>query len=182
MPMFGKPQAETMARFFNDRTRARMAITRSQAGATFIMATILLILVLMVKPVITHFDVVLRCIRCKWVWFVVSLGFYVFSISGGVFDLIRKPPTMLVNQRTGTYQIFHSQSMQQYVFEGFIVGGLHLTAAAYAMGLALYTPKLKNSVLRDLLIVLLAGGFLACFCIVLSLYQGKNRWYLTMPM
>jgi hypothetical protein len=73
-------------------------IYRSPYGVIALMLVMLAVLALSARHLIELLPFFLRKIQNKYLWMVVSLGFYTCSISGLVFDIIRGPPPFYLNQ------------------------------------------------------------------------------------
>ncbi|CAM9789563.1 unnamed protein product, partial [Phaeothamnion confervicola] len=126
--------AEALEGFVRQRTGVSIPIRRSQLGVILFVAAVLALLVLSIRPLVNRMDLILKAVRTKVPWMTLSAAFYFVSVSGGVFDIIRSPP--LFHSQGGQTAFFHPHSNQQFVIEGFVLGGLNFAAGACVVGLA----------------------------------------------
>jgi hypothetical protein len=110
-----------------------------------------------------------------WLAMVVCFGLYFISISGTLYDIIRGVP-MIGMSYAGKPEVFHSQSGNQYGMEGFIIGGLNLSAAIALIFLMRYASKVSESSVMATSLVAVAV-FLFGFSSVINLYRYKSPWY-----
>eukprot|EP00200_Dunaliella_tertiolecta_P004164 CAMPEP_0202341696 /NCGR_PEP_ID=MMETSP1126-20121109/2576_1 /ASSEMBLY_ACC=CAM_ASM_000457 /TAXON_ID=3047 /ORGANISM="Dunaliella tertiolecta, Strain CCMP1320" /LENGTH=343 /DNA_ID=CAMNT_0048932541 /DNA_START=87 /DNA_END=1118 /DNA_ORIENTATION=+ len=95
-------------------------------------------------------------------WAVGAVGVFWFSVSGGMYNIIRGMPLFLKDKQ-GKMQLFTGSRSGQLGAEGFIVGSGYVL---FSLSVALLThgmPHVKNSVIRGSLsyILVALAGFLA---------------------
>jgi hypothetical protein len=83
--------AEDFALFVNMKAGTDFEIVRSQLVAMISLSLLVITVLASIKPLVRRRDQVMQVVRYKWLWFVISLSIYTFSISGGVYDMIRGP-------------------------------------------------------------------------------------------
>ncbi|CAN0032325.1 unnamed protein product [Discosporangium mesarthrocarpum] len=119
-----------------------------------------------------------RLVRSRKLWMVVSMLIYVFSVSGGVYDIIRNPPIYSYHpQGGGGVRWFHPAPNVQFVAEGFITGIMNLITGMAGVILIQAAPNLKDPKARSTMAMTASVVFVYLFYQVMSLYRTKNRWY-----
>ncbi|KAF9683423.1 hypothetical protein SADUNF_Sadunf04G0012100 [Salix dunnii] len=121
--------AESMAEFVESRTKLNVGpIHRppilSKNQITFLIVIVLIWVRFFIKNVATK-DTILHDWR---VWLLGAVFVYFFSVSGGMFNIIRKMPIFLVDRNDPSKLVFfHQGSGMQLGGEGFAVGFLYTT-------------------------------------------------------
>ncbi|KAH9245985.1 hypothetical protein BASA81_016526 [Batrachochytrium salamandrivorans] len=140
----------------------------------------------------------------KHVWFFISLSAYGLSVSGLIFVFLRGMPPFAFSPQHG-FMFFYPEQRNQFIFEGLLAGGMHLTistvlvsAAFFAQGVdvvetvenwlngkqpgLLVQRRIRNgdvdsykNVLNMAKILLMLASFL--FLIVIVMFQRKASWY-----
>jgi len=119
----------------------------------------------------------LPLVQSKTLWVCVCSLVYLCSVSGVMFDIIRDAPWYYNDPRGGGTYFFYPDANQQFVLEGFIVGGLNVACAVSLLWTVAGAPRLKTAEQRGIGVV---GGmltFCALFWQVRHLYIKKNKWY-----
>ncbi|KAJ6364006.1 hypothetical protein OIU76_029026 [Salix suchowensis] len=121
--------AESMAEFVESRTKLNVGpihrppiVSKNQIA--FLVVTVLIWVRFFIKNVATK-DTILHDWR---VWLLGAVFVYFFSVSGGMFNIIRKMPLFLVDRNDPSKLVFfHQGSGMQLGGEGFAVGFLYTT-------------------------------------------------------
>ena len=170
--------ADTIAEWITFKTGVSLVMPKSM-----VMVYVMTILCFggvaaLVPSVINSLDTFwLPLVQSKTLWVVVCSLVYLCSVSGIMFDIIRDAPWYYNDPRGGGTYFFYPDANQQFVLEGFIVGGLNVACAVALIWTAKGAPKLKTAEQR--LIGVLGGmlTFCALFWQVRHLYIKKNKWY-----
>lgn len=91
-------------------------------------------------------------------WCIFGLAIYFFSVSGGMFNIIRGMPMFVPDhQRPGKFTYFYSGGGAQFGVEGFTLGALYTVVGLLAAFVTYVAPKIRNGwVQRPLLLLALA--------------------------
>ncbi|EFJ46497.1 hypothetical protein VOLCADRAFT_105485 [Volvox carteri f. nagariensis] len=103
------------------------------------------------------------------IWAVLSLVVFWFSVSGGMYNIIRGVP-FFIRDRKGNLQFFLTGRQGQLGAEGFTLGSLYLVVSGSLAFVAFLAPRISNRWLRDVLSV--TGAVLAAG----SIYQTFMLW------
>jgi len=171
------PDAESIASFLQDRSGISVKVERSKIFAYISMLIVFGILAALVQPIINSMPIWLKIVQAKPLWMLVSAGVYTCAISGLIFDIIRSPQMYYANPNTGQIQFFYPQSGNQFVAEGFIIGGLNVACAVAGILLLKLAPTVKDEQSKTMVVVLGLVTFFICFRSIRSLYTMKNPWY-----
>ncbi|GLI67590.1 hypothetical protein VaNZ11_011824, partial [Volvox africanus] len=102
-------------------------------------------------------------------WAVLSLAVFWFSVSGGMYNIIRGVP-FFIRDRKGNLQFFLTGRQGQLGAEGFTLGTLYLLVSCSVAFITFLAPRISNRILRDTLSLIgtaLAAG---------SIYQTFMLW------
>ncbi|GIL89779.1 hypothetical protein Vretimale_16582 [Volvox reticuliferus] len=102
-------------------------------------------------------------------WAVLSLVVFWFSVSGGMYNIIRGVP-FFIRDRKGNLQFFLTGRQGQLGAEGFTLGTLYLLVSCSIAFITFLAPRISNRILRDTLSLIgtaVAAG---------SIYQTFMLW------
>eukprot|EP00898_Chlorokybus_atmophyticus_P000722 jgi/Chlat1/1650/Chrsp127S00088 len=109
-------------------------------------------------------------------WVLGALAVYYFSVSGGMYGIIRGVPLVGVDQQTGQPTFFSSPGQGQLGAEGFIIGFLHLSVGLLVAFLTHVAPSIENPrKQRSVTYILLAAAALL-FLKDVNLYTWKTGY------
>eukprot|EP00897_Mesotaenium_endlicherianum_P000096 jgi/Mesen1/10087/ME000074S09424 len=113
----------------------------------------------------------------RW-WCLMGLAVYFFSVSGGMFNIIRGMPFSMQDRQTpGKVQYFYKGSGMQLGAEGFTVGGLY-TAVGLLIALACHVvPKVESRKTQRVLMLICIAGSAVAIRSVLALQQWKSGYW-----
>mmetsp|Transcript_31696 Transcript_31696/g.70465 ORF Transcript_31696/g.70465 Transcript_31696/m.70465 type:complete len:344 (+) Transcript_31696:1411-2442(+) len=168
-------QAEDFVHFFGDKKNIayapieRPSLTKNPLFPVFVLvAAILLAFVgwkLYWTPIVQH----------PTIWAIGALAVFWFSVSGGMFNIIRGMP-MFIYDKSGKMQLFINSRQAQLGAEGFIMGTGYLIFSGAIALLTFAVPKVRNDGLRRILAYGLA--ILSAYAAVqlLQTYQWKSGY------
>ena len=89
-----------------------------------------------------------------WSWCLLGLAVYLFSVSGGMFNIIRGMP-MYVRDSTvpGKYMFFLPQSGAQFGVEGFMLGSLYTVVGLILAFVTYVLPSVKNAWVQRVMMI-----------------------------
>lgn len=115
------------------------------------------------------------------IWAFAILAVYMFSVSGGMHNIIRGVPFQHVNRGTGKVVMFLQTAQSQLGAEGFIMGTLYTSSGLLIAALTHFVPLLPKGGQKPVsLVIILAGLF--CYYKIRSVYTWKTGfnpvWYI----
>mmetsp|Transcript_9372 Transcript_9372/g.34384 ORF Transcript_9372/g.34384 Transcript_9372/m.34384 type:complete len:370 (+) Transcript_9372:136-1245(+) len=99
-----------------------------------------------------------------------------FSLSGGMYNIIRGVPMFSQDPRTGKLLLFSQQPQGQLGFEGFTMGSMYLGVGTTLAGLAFGTPIISNASLRRIVSTILSVCFAFFAWKVIDMYKWKTGY------
>lgn len=113
----------------------------------------------------------------RW-WCLTGLSIYFFSVSGGMYNIIRNMPMMMADQKNpGKAIYFYKGSGTQLGVEGFTVGGLYCVVGLLLAFATFVLPQLKPGTTQRVLMYACIGGSYLAVRQVLSLHEWKQGYW-----
>jgi len=110
-------------------------------------------------------------------WFTLSMGTYVFSMAGIVFNSIHSPPWNYYNPQSKQTMYIYPSSRHQFVAEGMILAALLSGVSLSIVGFGYLIPKLKENRQKRVAFVILAFVFFTLYSQLLKVFRMKYGWY-----
>jgi len=111
------------------------------------------------------------------VYFALSSCVFLFSISGGMFNIIREVPWYQYDRNTGRVTYFTSGNQMQLGYEGYIMGALQVAAGLVMVALSAFAIRIKSSALRNAALTGLLASLYWLTFMIRSLYRFKMSYY-----
>lgn len=182
---------QTFSDYINCKSIDSIRVIKSQIFFYISLVLFLTFLFFIIKPIINNYQKILNFIRIKNIWFFFSIVFYIVSISGVIYMILRNPP--FYNFKNRKIEIFAPVSNNQYVLEGFIISFCNLLCSLSVVLLSLfYSKNYSNDTssifyintsskfylnFKVFLIVFLLFVCIYSFNTVVYYYTYKNKWY-----
>ena len=112
------------------------------------------------------------------VWCILGLTVYVFSVSGGMYNIIRGMPMYIPDrEKPGRFIYFYNQSGAQFGAEGFTLGTLY-TIVGLLLAFATYVvPRVSNAWIQRGLMLAVCGLSYAAVKQVVTLDHNKQGYW-----
>mmetsp|Transcript_11157 Transcript_11157/g.16631 ORF Transcript_11157/g.16631 Transcript_11157/m.16631 type:complete len:332 (-) Transcript_11157:76-1071(-) len=169
--------AEGMVQFISQKSGIDFQIYRSHAREKVFFLLSLIFMLISIKLVAKDWAGLFGIVRSKKTWLIFSFVVYTFSVSGGIFDIVRSAQLFNINTKTKQINFFHPQYNNQFVVEGFFMGIANLLCGWTVALLTFKVPKIKNSALKSMAIGACSIAFYGLFKLVIVFYSLKNKWY-----
>ncbi|GJP30786.1 hypothetical protein CLOM_g15968 [Closterium sp. NIES-68] len=112
-------------------------------------------------------------------WCVLGVAIYFFSVSGGMFNIIRGMPLFVPNhQHPGKFTYFYSGSGAQFGAEGFAVGALYTVVGLLVAFVTHAAPRIRSGWAQRALVFVAMGVAAGSVRQVVLLDHGKQGYWM----
>ena len=114
-----------------------------------------------------------------WSWCLLGLAVYLFSVSGGMFNIIRGMPMYIRDPAVpGKFVFFYNQSGAQFGVEGFMLGSLYTVVGLILAFVTYVLPRVRNAwIQRGMMIVSCVATYAAILQVLMfqSMKEGGEE-------
>ncbi|GAQ79061.1 Oligosaccharyltransferase complex [Klebsormidium nitens] len=168
--------AEGIASFVEARTKLKVGEIVRPPPLSKLQVSLILAAVLLLGPYIGYKVLSLPAVQEPKLWAIAAIGVYYFSVSGGMYNIIRGIPWATADER-GKPVFFHQGQGYQLGGEGFYAGLFYLVTSLLLFIMTYVVPRLKSkSSQRIWSAICLFLGFWVVTQFV-ALYKWKSGYY-----
>jgi len=110
-------------------------------------------------------------------WFTLSLGVYMLTQAGVVYNSIHRPPFSYRHPQSGQQVYIYPSARQQFVAEGLIMAVLQAGMGLLWVAFAEWIPNLKSASRKRVAFVLLALCFFITLSQIMNIFRVKYGFY-----
>mmetsp|Transcript_1012 Transcript_1012/g.2106 ORF Transcript_1012/g.2106 Transcript_1012/m.2106 type:complete len:346 (-) Transcript_1012:404-1441(-) len=180
------PSADAMSRWVTEKTKVEFRLTKrrsapagqnSASSVTTINAILFLVTFgLLAKMLHSSLPKAAQSPSAPMFWFAACLFIYYMMTSGTMFDIINGPPLVFVHPSMG-FRLFHWTPQQQFVLEGYLMGGLFVVGAAMIVMVTYLLDIVKDNGTRRMVGLGCTAGLMLVFFQIQKGYQSKQPGY-----
>jgi oligosaccharyltransferase complex subunit gamma len=168
--------AEGIANFVELRTKVRIGDIVRPPPLSKLQFSMILATVLLLGPYIAYKVLALPAVQDPKLWAIGAIGVYYFSVSGGMYNIIRGIPWASVDEQ-GRPVFFHQGQGYQLGGEGFYAGLFYLVTSLLLFIMTYVVPRVKSKFHQRLCsAACLFFGYLLVVQFV-ALYKWKAGYY-----
>lgn len=168
--------AEGIASFVEARTKLKVGEIVRPPPLNKLQVSLIFAAVLLLGPYIGYKVLSLPAVQEPKLWAIAAIGVYYFSVSGGMYNIIRGIPWATADER-GKPVFFHQGQGYQLGGEGFYAGLFYLVTSLLLFIMTYVVPRLKSKSSQRLWsAICLFLGFWVVTQFV-ALYKWKSGYY-----